>query len=178
VSRAFDAEELSVRLAHPREIGWMLHQHYLGKWPGVSTALIALCRRDVPVGCIVFAEAPRETSRRYGGHTWELARLWVDDAETRNTETWFIVRAIRLIRRLCPTVCYLVSCADPSVGHQGIVYRAANWRYDGHSDAERKTPRADYICDGKRYSRRAHLPQDKPFERIPRTSKARYVMPL
>lgn len=105
-----------------------------------------------------------------------LARLWVHDDEPRNTETWFIARAVKLVRRLCPTIRFLVSYADPSVGHQGIVYRAANWRYDGHSDGERKTPRFDYLCDGKRYSRRSHLPEGRPFERIPRVSKARYVL--
>ena len=175
---SFDAHDLSVRFAHPREIGWMLHRHYLGKWPGVATALVALCRCDRPVGCIVFAEAPRETSKRYGGFTWELARLWVDDAEPRNTESWFIARAVRLVRRNCPKVKFLVSYADPSVGHQGIVYRASNWRYDGHSDADRKTPRFDYVCNGKRYSRRAHVPTGLPVERVPRVSKARYVLPL
>jgi hypothetical protein len=174
----FSAVDLSVRLAHPREIGWMLHRHYLGKWPGVATALIALCRRDVPVGCIVFAEAPRETSKRYGGHTWELARLWVDDAEPRNTETWFIARAVRLVRRLCPTIRFLVSYADPSVGHEGTVYRAAGWVYDGHTDSERKTPRFDYLCGGKRFGRKAHVPAGQPFERIPRVSKARFLLAL
>ena len=174
----FSAHDLTVRIAHKSEIGWMLHRHYLGKWPGVTTALVALCRRDVPVGCIVFALPPRETSQRYGGETWELARLWVDDSEPRNTESWFLSRTVKLIRRLCPTVRFLVSYADPSVGHQGTIYKAANWRYDGRTDEERKTPRFDYLCDGKHYSRRAHVPAGRPVERVPRVSKARYVLAL
>ncbi len=177
-SRAFDATELTVRPAHPHEVGWMLHEHYLDKWPAVATAIVALCRRDVPRGCIVFAEAPRETSKRYGGHTWELARLWIHDDEPRNTASWFIARTIRLVRRLCPSVRYLVSYADPSVGHTGTVYRAANWRFDGQTDEGRKTPRFDYICDGKHYSRKAHLPSGRPYERVPRVSKPRFVYAL
>lgn len=156
----------------------MLHRHYLGKWPAVSTALIALCRSDVPVGCIVFAMPPRETARRYGKQTWELARLWVDDSEPRNTESWFLSRAVKLVRKTCPEIRCLVSYADPSVGHQGTIYKAANWLYDGHTDAERKTPRFDYLCDGQRYSRRSHVPAGRPVERVPRVSKARYVLHL
>lgn len=174
----FDAAALSVRAAHPHEIGWMLHEHYLDKWPAVSTAVVALCRNDVPVGCIVFAVPPRETIKRYGGETWELARLWVADSEPANTESWFIARAVKLVRRLCPTIRFLVSYADPSVGHIGTIYKAANWRYDGATDAERKTPRFDYTCDGRHYSRRSHLPPGRPFERVPRVSKPRYVLDL
>lgn len=173
-----NTDGLTVRFAHPKEIGWMLREHYLGKWPGVSTALVALCRDDVPVGCIVFAVPPRETIARYGKMTWELARLWVDDSEGRNTESWFISRAVKLVRRHCPEIECLVSYADPSVGHQGTIYRASNWTYDGHTDEERKTPRFDYLCDGKHYSRKAHLPPGVPYERVPRTSKARFVMHL
>ncbi len=175
---AFQSDRLSVRLAHPKEIGWMLHEHYLDKWPAVSTALIALCRDGTPVGCIVFAEAPRETSKRYGGFTWELARLWVADAEPRNTESWFLSRAVKLVRRHRPDVRFLVSYADPSVGHEGYIYRAANWQPDGFTDEGRKTPRFDYTCDGHHYSRRAHLPAGRPYERVPRVSKARYVLRL
>lgn len=156
----------------------MLHRHYLRKWPAVSTAIVALCRDGNPVGCVVFAIPPRETIKRYGVPTWELARLWVDDAEPRNTESWFLARTVALVRRTCPSIRCLVSYADPSVGHQGTIYKAANWHYDGHTDAERKTPRFDYLCDGQHYSRRSHLPEGRSFTRVARTSKARYVLRL
>lgn len=162
----------------------MIQAHYLGKWPAVCTMLISLCRYNeavryaVPVGVAVFALPPRETSMRYGGKTWELARLWVSDSEPRNTETWFLSRCVKMIRREEPDVDYLVSYADPSVGHIGTVYRAANWTEDGRTDEGRKTPRCDYVSDvtGKRYSRRAHIPANEPFRRIPRVSKARFVL--
>jgi hypothetical protein len=175
---ALDVDRLSVRRAERFEVQAMIDAHYLHKWHGVVVATIALCRDDVAVGVAVFALPPRETAKRYGGATWELARLWVHDDEPRNTETWFLARAVRLIRRERPDVRYLVSYADPSVGHVGTVYRAANWRADGRTDEERKTPRFDYECDGKRYSRRAHVPVDRPIVRVPRVSKARYVLAL
>lgn len=174
----FSPVGLTVRHAQRFEVQAMIDAHYLHKWPGVVVSTIALCLDEVAVGVAVFALPPRETAKRYGGVTWELARLWVHDDEPRNTETWFLARAVKLIRREHPEVRFLVSYADPSVGHQGTIYRAANWREDGHTDQERKTPRFDYRCDGKHYSRRAHLPADRPFERVPRISKARFVLAL
>ncbi len=175
---AFRPDGLSVRRAERFEVQAMIDSHYLGKWPGVVVMTLALCRDDVAVGVAVFALPPRETAKRYGGVTWELARLWVHDDEPRNTETWFLSRCVRLIRRERPEVAYLVSYADPSVGHVGTVYRAANWTPDGRTDEGRKTPRCDYVSDGKHYSRRAHIPEGQQFERVPRVSKARYVLPL
>lgn len=169
---------VDVRPAVRSDVDWMIRRHYLHKWPGVVVAILALCRDDEPVGCIVFALPPAATYKRYGGLTWELARLWVDDSEPTNTESWFIARAVRWVKANRPDVWALVSYADPSVGHLGTVYRAANWMADGRTDDERKSPRCDYLCDGKIYSRMGHLPEGRPFERVPRVSKYRFVMGL
>ena len=162
------------------EVGTMIQRHYLGKWPGVCVLLLALKRHGVPIGVVVFALPPRETMKRYGGLTWELARLWVDDTAPNNTETYLIGRACRYVRRHHSEVVALVSYADPSAGHSGVIYRASNWVYDGRTDQERKTPRFDYsdANTGKRYSRRSHVPEGANIAKIPRVSKHRFVMHL
>lgn len=68
----------------------------------------------------------------------ELNRLWVDDCMPRNTESWFISRALKLLPPLI-----IVSYADDAFGHQGIVYRASNFNFAGQTDSDRKTPRFD-----------------------------------
>lgn len=70
----------------------------------------------------------------------ELNRLWCDDEMPRNTETWFLSRALAMMP---PRI--VVSYADSSVGHAGYVYRAANFYYAGMTDMDRKTPRFDYV---------------------------------
>jgi hypothetical protein len=167
-----------VREADRREVDWMIRRHYLGVWPGVVVATLGLYREAVAVGVIVFSLPPPETFVRYGGETWELGRLWVDDSEPRNTESWFIARAVRYVRRFHREVVALVSYADPSVGHEGIIYRASNWLRDGRTDEERVTPRFDYAVAGKRFSRRAHVPEGVTALRVPRVSKHRYWLPL
>jgi len=97
-----------------------------------------------------------------------------------NTESWFIGKAIKWVRRYHPEVGALVSYADPSVGHAGTIYLASNWVSDGATDDERKTPRADYIDEstGRKYSRRSHVPHAATLVRTPRVSKHRYVYRL
>lgn len=163
-----------------KDVDWMIGRHYLGKWPGVCTLTLGLTDGAVLLGVIVFALPPRETAKRYGGVTWELARLWIDDCVPANGESYMISRAVRFVKREHPDVAVLVSYADPSVGHSGTIYRAANWTADGRTDDERKTPRFDYAdaATGKKYSRRGHVPPGVTIARIPRVSKPRYIMRL
>ncbi len=160
--------------------------HYLHKWPGVVTcclllrvaALLAGRPYQRAVGVVVFALPPRETNKRYGGFVWELARLWISDEMPRNSESWFIARAVRYVQKTYPEVDFLVSYADPSHGHRGTIYKASNWLADGRTDQERKSPRCDYVAAGKRYSRRSHVPVGVLPTRVPRVSKYRFVYPL
>lgn len=79
----------------------------------------------------------------------ELNRLWVNDECPRNTESWFVRRVLAV---LPPRI--VVSYADTSQGHVGIVYRATGFKYAGWTDMDRKTPRFDYVVPG-RHSREA-----------------------
>ena len=124
------------------QVQHMITKHYLGRWPDVVTLVLGLQFLDRYVGVLVYALPPRETNKRYGAaHCWELARLWVDDCMPKNTETFFIARGSAYIKTFRPDVEMLVSYVDPSAGHAGTVYKAANWVSDGRTDERRKTPR-------------------------------------
>jgi hypothetical protein len=153
-------------------------------------AVFRLDSVGVPVGVITYSLPPREIFKRYSVTlAWELSRLWVSDEMPRNTESWFIAQTIRWLRKNRPDVELLVSYADPSRGHQGTIYKAANWKPDGKTDQERKTPRFDYLVQqpqremdfiegankGKKCGRAAHVPKGATVERLPRVSKFRYT---
>jgi hypothetical protein len=171
----------TVEFATRCDVDSLVRKHYLHKWPGVVVERIGLLNEDMSayIGVIVFALPPRETCKRYGVTVaWELARLYIEDVTPKNTETWFISRAIRLIAKNRPDVELLVSYADPSAGHSGTIYRAGNWIADGRTDDERKTPRFDYVSGSKHFSRRAHTlegPAFAPLQKVPRVSKPRFV---
>lgn len=157
---------------------YFIKKHYLHRWPGVVTCVLGLFEGQIMIGCIVFALPPRETFKRYGvSLAWELARLFIEDCTPKNTETWFVSRAVKYVMKTRPDVECLVSYADPSVGHTGIIYKAGNWISDGRTDEDRKTPRCDYrdSLTGKLYSRRGHVPEGSNVIRVPRVSKFRYV---
>lgn len=155
-----------------------MQRHYLRKRPAVVVACFMLLIDGMARGCAVYALPPKQTAVRYGGMTWELARLFIDDEVPANAETFLIAATVKAIRKAHPSVKMLVSYADPSAGHAGTIYKAANWKADGRTDQERKTPRFDYAANGRRYSRRAHVPVGAVVERIPRVSKHRFVMVL
>lgn len=58
----------------------------------------------------------------------ELTRLWVCDSVPRNGESYLIGRSIRNAGKEI-----VVSFADPTFGHVGMVYQATNWLYTGLS---------------------------------------------
>ena len=170
----------SVRKCSIVGVDAFIKAHYLAKRPAiVLLCLVAECGGQ-PIGCIVYSAPPREADKRYGGKVWELSRLYLLDEIPRNAESWLIGQSVKYIKRHHKEVKYLLSYADPSVGHTGTIYRAANWRPDGRTDDERKSPRCDY-CDertGKKYGRRGNLPKDAIVARIPRVSKWRFVLGL
>jgi len=155
-------------------------KHYLHKRPAIiRLCLMAMCEWRA-IGCVVYSDPPRECSVRYGGVTWELSRLYLLDFIPRNAETWLIGQSVKYIKKHHQEVQCLVSYADPIAGHAGTIYRAANWRYDGDTDAGRLTPRCDYYDarTGQKYGRKGNMPDGAVVERKPRTSKHRFVLSL
>lgn len=179
----FDAEwrtHCRVEACGVRYIDAFVRAHYLSKRPAIVLLALVMVRDTRPVGCVVYSAPPRESDVRYGGKTWELARLYLLDEVPQNAETWLIAQSVKWIKRHNPDVSALVSYADPSAGHSGTIYRAANWSDDGRTDDERKSPRCDYYDarTGKKYGRRGNMPIDAVIERRPRVSKYRFVMKL
>lgn len=68
-------------------------------------------------------------------NVYELTRLWVDDSVPKNGESFLIGNTVKLLDKEI-----LVSYADTSQNHLGIVYQATNWLYTGLS-AKFKDPK-------------------------------------
>jgi len=169
----------TVEHADVASLDGFLKRHYLGKRPGVCVCSLRLRVKGVPCGAIVFALPPPETETRYRCTVWELARLYLLQDLPRNSETWFIAKAIEHVKQCHREVGCLVSYADPEAGHAGTIYKASNWIYDGMTGDGRSTPRCDYIgSDGKKYARRSHIPNSISFTREPRSSKHRFMYPI
>ena len=102
---------------------------------------------------------------------FELSRLCVDpeiQKEEYNITSWFVSRCIKKFRK-DTNVRSLLSYADSS-HHDGIIYRACNFKYYGLTD-----PKKDfYYSDGTKHSRGSVKGIEGEWK--DRTRKHRYMM--
>jgi len=75
---------------------------------------------------------------QYDGKFLEFSRLWMSDEYGCNTESWFMAKCMKALRKKFPTYEGVVTWADGGRGHNGTVYRAANFVYDGDSRKVKK----------------------------------------
>jgi hypothetical protein len=89
------------------------------------------------IGVCAFATPCSENVRSsvfgedYKDHVTELHRLAIIDDTPNNTESWFIARALRGLKKERPHLWAILSFADSTQGHQGIIYQASNFSYCG-----------------------------------------------
>ena len=100
------------------------------------------------IGVCAFATPCSENVRasvfgvEHKGHVTELHRLVILDGTPKNTESWFIARALRGLKEYKPAVWGVVSFADATEGHRGTIYQASNAIFYGSSG------RATFYLDG------------------------------
>ena len=59
-------------------------------------------------------------------NVYELTRLWIEDAVPKNGESFLISNSIKKLDKEI-----VISYADSSMNHLGIVYQSSNWHYIG-----------------------------------------------
>jgi hypothetical protein len=86
------------------------------------------------VAAMIFGrQAMADAWRKYGkqeSDVIELRRLCCIDDTPRNTESFFIGKALRWLQ-LNTDIKTVVSYADPEYGHSGVVYKASNFKLVG-----------------------------------------------
>lgn len=109
----------------------------------------------------------------------EFSRLWVCDSMPRNTESWFVSRALKAC-----SYEIIVSFADIEQGHIGYIYQATNWIYTGVSKKQKYFRlKGGTNSGGTQYRRRERMPLKKIIkdygkdfvEEYYSTSKHRYI---
>jgi hypothetical protein len=105
----------------------------------------------------------------------ELTRLWICDDVPKNGESWFISNTVSRVNKEI-----IVSYADTSMGHIGIVYQASNWLYTGLS-----AKRTNWVIEGidkhcqtiadKMTSIEIREKYGEKFKLVKRSIKHRYV---
>ena len=97
------------------------------------------------------------------GEVIELRRLCCIDDTPKNTESYFIGSTLRWLKKNT-TIKTVISYADPEYGHEGIIYRASNFKGIGKTSTGRVI-----MHNGKKYHDKAirtkYKGELKPFAR-------------
>lgn len=151
----------------------VIEHHYLHRRPPISHAYALFDASDVStiLGIVTFG-TPASRHLQLGAAddpnlVIELNRLWCHDDLPRNTESWFVSRALAAMPARI-----IVSYADTAHGHYGYVYRALSWKYAGWTDMDRRTPRFDYIPTSGGHTRDAF--RTGYTDRVRRLPKVKY----
>ena len=114
----------------------VLH-HYAHAWSSCKHA-IGLYKAGSVVGVAIYGSpVGRLTAQSIApivkdNEVLELTRLWVNDSEGKNTESWFLGQTFKWLKKNDPKIKVLISYTDPTVGHIGTIYQATNWLYQGN----------------------------------------------
>lgn len=153
----------------------LVTHHYLHRAPKVVHGFELLTDDGQVVGVLAFS-VPASRHLQVGVYPQhpekvvELSRLWLSDDLPHGTASWFLGRSLR---GLPPLI--VVSYADTAYGHDGTVYRAANFFYAGWTDMDRKTPRFDYLDPKGGHSRNTFRSGPRAgAKKVRRKPKAKY----
>lgn len=103
------------------------YEHYLGIVPRASKILIARIG-NVVTGIATFG---RGANKSLPEDTLELTRLCIPHYVVKPFSCEFMNKSCEKIKKLFPEIKHIISYCDPSVGHNGGVYRMAGWKKDG-----------------------------------------------
>lgn len=87
----------------------------------------------------------------------ELRRLCLIDDTPKNTESYFISKTLKWLTKNTKYA-GVISFADPNKGHEGIIYKASNFEYDGLED--NGNPRVVQLGE-KQYHMRQYYAKDR-----------------
>jgi hypothetical protein len=115
--------------------------------------LVGVCVYTRPAG----AAAAQKYYPQEPDKCLELRRLCLIDETPKNAESYFVSRTIKWLKRNTDWK-FIVSYADPEQGHKGVIYRAANFKYEGVTGEG-----SSLEVDGEKFHIRTLTMLDRPY---------------
>jgi hypothetical protein len=114
---------------------FLLH-HYLKSMPAGILAVYGLFDENnlQCLGAAVYSNGRIQYENKY----IEFARLWITDEIGRNIESYFVSKTLKLLQKKYSHYEGVVTWADCNIGHEGTIYKALNFTFDGKSRAVKK----------------------------------------
>jgi hypothetical protein len=119
--------------------------HYAKKMVTAKTTRIGVWENGKFIGVIIYGRGANNNAlKKYGlsaDQGCELMRVALTSHTTPVTRIMAISR--KMLLKLSPGLKLCISYADPAQGHEGTIYKADNWIYEGLTD------KVDYYIDSK-----------------------------
>lgn len=163
-----NVKDYDVRVVDRSEVKDFIEEnHYSKSINGLKVSYsFGLYRSDELIGAMIYGELATTAWKKYGDSerdVLELRRLVLVDDTPKNSESYFIGKTLRWLKRYT-SARVVVSYADPNYGHSGVIYRASNFSHEGMT-AKGKV----IFWQGKKYHDRAmrtkYKGELKPFAR-------------
>ena len=110
--------------------------HYLRSLPGGTQLALGVFFAGRLSGVITFGagsyNSPSLADGATAGDCLTLTRLWLSDDLPKNSESRVLGIALKTLAKNT-SLKFVVTYADPAVGHLGVIYQATNWLYVGLS---------------------------------------------
>ena len=163
------ARDLFVAPANREDVREFIETHHYSK--SINGVKCSVCFKvvhgDELVGALLFGQMSTTAWKKFGEtelEVLELRRLVLSDNCGRNSESFVIAKALKHIKKNMVHVKTIVSYADPTYGHTGIIYKASIFDFVGITPTDK-----GYVDEetGKMYHSRAlrtkYKGEYKPF---------------
>lgn len=157
--------------------------HYSKSLPVGKSVKIGVWESGCFIGCCIFAYgANNNIGKPYGlrqQQICELVRVALGKHQTPVTR--IVALAVKMLKKLCPSIVMCVSYADSGQGHHGGIYQGGNWVFVGTSPGA-----TEYFFNGKwchsmqiqTFVRSGKLDGRKGLKTRQAGAKHKYLMPL
>lgn len=162
--------EFTIRLCSRKHIEKFIENwHYSGSINGCNSSYhFALYRNSEMIGALFYGRmAMAGQYKRFSDNiddVIELRRLCCIDDTPKNTESFFIAKTLKWLKRNTNHK-YVVSYADEEYGHSGIIYKASNFKYEEFIKGAKVI-----LYQGKKYHDRSTRifcnGKQKPFSKV------------
>lgn len=167
-------DEIEIAPATRDDVAQFVQKHYLQKFPAGTQLIyiVNLKKNDQiqPIGMALYG-SPFPTASKFlnpevqHNETIELKRLFLDDVNIPNLESFVIASTIKKIKEDKPNIKVVITFADDKVGHTGTIYQATNAIYLGKSDSGKH--KYVYVLRGNLNAIKAKLqPQPYPKKEV------------
>jgi len=168
----------------------VMNWHYSKAMPTPPLIKIGVWENGVFIGCVLFGRGANKNLGRFVGlgdtEVCELVRVALSNH--LSTVSKIISICIKLLKKKSPKLRLIVSYADRNQSHDGVIYQAGNWVYNGETPNsylykdkngrlwhQRQVSKSGYK---PQYGEIRAVPKIDDCEKILQLSKHRYLYPL